>query len=59
MYNVLTDQASEYAEREANLSHQITDLRATLARAEDRTGWREDELNKEIQVFSVGYALKR
>jgi hypothetical protein len=29
---------------------QVLEVRATLARAEDQAGWREDSLRQEIQV---------
>eukprot|EP01114_Cavostelium_apophysatum_P020405 TRINITY_DN6826_c0_g1_i2.p1 TRINITY_DN6826_c0_g1~~TRINITY_DN6826_c0_g1_i2.p1 ORF type:complete len:969 (+),score=291.98 TRINITY_DN6826_c0_g1_i2:74-2980(+) len=41
--------AQEATEREATLLQQIKELRATIARQNERAAWREDELGMEIQ----------
>jgi len=45
----LTKHAHENSEREASLLQTIKELRASIARNNERAGWKEDELQSEIQ----------
>jgi chromosome segregation ATPase len=53
---MLLRQAKEGAEREANLSHTIQELRSALSRGQERAGWREDELEGELQQLKARLA---
>lgn len=50
LHTKLEQAKREMAKIEMDARKEISDLRATLARSEEESGWKEDNLRKEIQV---------